>query len=109
MNTNWIICVISTADISSLKDTESINNFISRIKQKAITLIFIVVGESSQKITSKFQKIFQSLEDTVYVSNPTQKQIRELIANISTVSLLKENLIFEKFRDGVSEDNAFNN
>ena len=62
-----------------------------------------------EKILSKLQRAFQQLEDAIFLQNPTQKQIRELIANISIVSPLKENLIFEKFRDGAPEDDKFNN
>ena len=62
-----------------------------------ISVIFITVGITSENKKRRISKYLDFNNSTIFLHDPSIKQIQELISNISNVSLTHENLIYERF------------
>jgi len=96
-NRNWIVCICSTPDLSSFKDSIETFKIQNKMLNYKIGIIFIALGiknEEKQKRLNKYMSISDSL---MFLKDPSLKELRSVMSNINNVTIMHENLIYEKF------------
>ena len=98
-SSSYIIWVTSSSDLKSFEryKREEIALLQESLSKNKTQLIYIFIGENEDKFDqlAKYIKILR--EDSIFMTNPSSKEIKEVIQSISWVQLLNEDLIFEKF------------
>jgi hypothetical protein len=96
---NYLFWITSSNDLKSFQryKKEELLLIQEAIKISKINIIFIIWARDEKEFEGLIKFVKYICEDSLFLVNPTQKAVIEIVKSITNVNVLNDDLVFERF------------